>query len=149
MEKKSLEESKEGKPTDAVPSPCPLCGTTDTERSAISSLDTLLQSHLELCAVLRLVGRQLLRYEHEHNHPFDKLRTALRRAENIQHALKLLETHPKALKRFDSSDSSGYEPVTNEVPVRKKAQRRNRLRRPRSLRVVRLPPADLASPKST
>ena len=73
---------------------CPHCGTTDADRSVLSSLDNLLRSHLELCTELRQIGRQLLHFEQQDGTPgqksrsLDRMRKVLRRAENIRRSLK-------------------------------------------------------------
>jgi hypothetical protein len=145
MHKRPLKNSKERK-TDEVLSPCPLCGTTYAEKETLSALDALLRSHLELCAILRSVGRRMLRSENEDNVPSDRLRKALRRAENIQHMLKSPEAHPKGVEGSEATDYSASwqgreEPLTDEATAPNDFQRRTRLTRPRSLRIVRLPPA--------
>jgi hypothetical protein len=79
---------------------CPYCGTVDGEKSALSLLDQLLQSHSELSARLRLAGRQMLRFENQGGGSLEKVREALKRADNIRKTLHHLEGLPRAPKNI-------------------------------------------------
>jgi hypothetical protein len=73
-------------PVEAAP-PCPYCGTTHSEKFALSLVDQLYHSHAELSASLRLAGRQMLRFELQGHESLERIRKVLRRADNIREAL--------------------------------------------------------------
>jgi hypothetical protein len=123
---------------------CPLCGLANSEKS-LSLMDQLFRSHVELCAGLRLAGRQILRFENQDDQSLRKIRGVLKRADNIRKALIGPNDLPEAL---NNTYELGVEPTTpvsefsshqNDGPVRKSGQKRSRLIRPNSLRIVRFP----------
>jgi hypothetical protein len=126
---------------------CPSCGITDSERSALSLMDQLFRSHVELCAALRSAGRQILRLENQDDQSLRKVRGVLKRADNIRRALIDPNDLPEALNNtyelvVDATtrvDENGIDQAKNDAPIRKSAQRRSRLIRPHSLRIVRFP----------
>lgn len=148
--KRSTQSRVVSQPGDAQPQ-CPYCGITQTEKSAVSLMDQLIRSHSELCATLRLAGRQILQSGTQGNRPLDEIRKVLKRADNIRKALK----HPSELPEASNASAEDEivvdapmlaaefspEQLVNEGPVRKRVQRKTRLARPRSLRLIRFPTA--------
>jgi hypothetical protein len=136
-------------PRDPQPA-CPHCGVTNGQITTSALGDQLLQSHAELCAHLRFIGRQMLRFERQTDGSLDRVRQALRRAENIRKALEssvvapvmtnvnpdeLLLTAPAPGSEI-SANQSGPEPS-----FRKTSPKRARLNKPRSLRLIKFPGA--------
>jgi hypothetical protein len=76
---------------------CPYCGTVNGDKSALSLMDQLSRSHAELCATLRLVGRQMLRFEKQADGSLEKVREVLKRADHIRKALQNPDGSPEAL----------------------------------------------------
>jgi hypothetical protein len=76
---------------------CPYCRIAKGENSDISLLDQLFRSHVELCEVLRLAGRQMLRFEQQGDDPLEKIRAALKRAEHVRKAMESADYSPEAL----------------------------------------------------
>ena len=70
--------------------PCPCCGAKASEPLPLVRYDTLLESHLELCAELRQIGRRLLNSDDEHlssmakSQLLDRMRRVLRRADHFR-----------------------------------------------------------------
>jgi hypothetical protein len=142
--KQSLEVTQPG---DAAPQ-CPYCGTTNVEKSALSLLDSLFQSNVELCAALRSVGRQMLRVERQDDQSLERIRGVLKRADNIRQALTSSDELPEALKTaYDpvvdaptpASEYSSGQAVNDAPAVQQSAPRRKRLIRPYSQRILRFP----------
>ncbi len=136
-------------PHEAAPR-CPYCGTTNSERSALSLMDQLFRSHTELCAALRLAGRQMLRLEQQGDGSLERIRKALKRADNVRKMLEIPDESRAAIKNLKNIDEIVVEapPSAAECspdqgiensPMRKNVQKRTRLTRPNSLRVVRFP----------
>jgi hypothetical protein len=105
-------------------------------------LENLVQSNLELCTALRLIGRQMLRYEKQDGESLNRVRKVLKRAENIRRTLRVpnesLETE-KSETNADSPSEYIPEQEVNEAAVGKDVQRKGRLVRPRSLRLLKFP----------
>jgi hypothetical protein len=107
-------------------------------------LDSLFRSHEELCTVLRLFGRQMLQL-HRDDPSLGRIREVLKRADNIRRQLRVEEESSKHIDELltggatSPSEHSGG-PVINDAPLPKRIQKRNRLTRPYSLRVLRFPP---------
>lgn len=128
---------------------CPYCGTTNSEKSALSLslMDQLFRSHTELCAALRLAGRQMSGLEKQSAESLETIRKVLRRAGNIRNALKRPDELPDGPKNvYDlvvdaPSPVAAYtaEETIDERPTRKAVPRKNRLMRPRSQYVLRFP----------
>jgi hypothetical protein len=133
-------------PGEAAP-PCPYCGTTHNEKFALSLLDQLFQSHAELSAVLRLAGRQMLRFEMQGHESLERIRKALKRADNIREALENCDEPPPAGKTpYELRVSAppqlavfGSEQVLRESPIPKSPQRRKRPVSPRPPGLFRIP----------
>ena len=151
-----MKPSKRRKPTRAVTEPraaaprCPYCGITDSEKSALSLMDQLVRSHTELCAALRLTGRQMLRLEKQGDGSLERIRKVLKRADNVRKVLEIPDESREAAKNLKNIDevavevptpASEYSPdqVVDNGSKRKSVQRRTRLTRPNALRVVRFP----------
>ena len=77
---------------------CPHCGVVVSEKSPLALMDQLVRSHTELCSTLRLVGRQLLRFEHQGDESLEKVREILKRGDNIRKALQSSDGLPEALE---------------------------------------------------
>lgn len=152
--KKTLKRRKQGqgvKQPGAVHTHCPHCLTLDSEQSALSLVDTLYRSQTELCATLRLVGRQLLQFEEQDDGLLDKVRDVLKRAENIQQTVRsesvlsdaLIEPalYGSGLEAETPIRVSAYSPaqVSGEGMMPKPGQRRSRLQRPHALRIIKFP----------
>jgi len=148
--------SKRRKPSRAVTEPreaasrCPYCGIANSEKSALSLMDQLVRSHIELCAALRLAGRQVLRFGAQSDESLERIRKVLKRADNLRQVLKIADESPEAVKNLRNIDELVVEAPTSaaerspdqgieDSPMRKIVQRRTRLTRPNSLRVVRFP----------
>jgi hypothetical protein len=116
---------------------CPYCGTPEGEKAALPIIDQLLRSHAELCAALRVAGRQILRFEQPGDESLEKVREVLKRAENIR---KVLETRG-ALPEIPAEAASelSAEPAMSDPPMRKPAPNKAHLDRPVSLRLIRFP----------
>jgi hypothetical protein len=142
MAKKSLERSTENlmipQASELLP-PCPLCGTSNAEKSALSSFCDLVHSHTELCAALRSVGRQMLQLPKQDGQSLERMRIVLKRADNIRQTLQLPDEYLEPPKRIDPLlVSSPSEQAISDAPIRKSVQKR-RMSRPRSLRIVKFP----------
>jgi hypothetical protein len=144
LHKQSRMITQQGKPQNH----CPYCGLVNQESAAVSLMDQLSRSHFELCASLRLAGRQMLRFEKQDDESLERIRKVLKRADNIRGVLQRLDESgesPKAMDEDELADASSLasqyttDQVVNEVAIRKSVQRKNRLTRPRSLRVIRFP----------
>lgn len=130
-------------------SQCPYCGTTTNEKAALYLMDQLFRSHTELCATLRLAGRQMLQFEPHADESLETIRKVLKRADNLRKALQNAEQLPAAVQPVDAeelvvdaqSPASDVEKIVNEAPRRKGVQKRTPLARPRSLRIVSFPNA--------
>src|ERR1700727_1785394 len=133
------------KPGDVAP-PCPYCGTTHSAKYALSLMDQLFQSHAELSAVLRLAGRQMLRFEMQGHESLGRIRKALRRADNIREALESSDEPPLAGKtQFELKVNAptlveyGSEQILSSGPIRKSPQRRKVPVGPQLQRIFRIP----------
>ena len=123
---------------------CPYCGTTQDERSTLSILENLVQSQAELCLVLRLAGRQLLPFAKQDDQTLERIRKALKRAENIRKTVGSPEEPQRdadELSAATETPASGYIPdlPLDDAPIRKSAQKKSRLTRPYSLAVLKFP----------
>jgi len=151
-----MKPSKRRKPSRAVSQPreaaplCPYCGTANSEKSALSDMDQLVRSHTELCAALRLAGRQMLRFETQGDGSLERIRKVLKRADNIRKVLEIPDESREAVKNLRNIEEIVVEApapaaerspdqVVDDGSNRKSVQRRTRLTRPHSLRVVRFP----------
>ena len=134
------------KPGDVAP-PCPYCGTTHSAKYALSLMDQLFQSHAELSAVLRLAGRQMLRFEMQGHESLERIRKVLRRADNIREALESSDEPPLAEKtQFELKVNApalvseyGSEQILSSGPIRKSPQRRKAPIGPQLQRIFRIP----------
>jgi len=146
MGKKQLKRFKENRtvpPSHEFLPSCPLCKTTNPEKAALAAFDDLLQSHAELCSVIRSVGRQMLQIEKPDRHSLDRLRIVLKRADNIRQTLRLQDEYQENLKKqqLDAScapSEGSSEQTINEAAIQK-SKARGHLSRPRSIRIVRSP----------
>jgi len=128
---------------------CPYCGTMNNESAALSLMDQLFLSHTELYATLRLAGRQILQSDKQSDGSLERIRKVLKRADNMRKALQSADELPETLKKMDEEElvvnapetASEYGPdeVVNAGPAPKGVQKRTRLTRPRSLRIIRFP----------
>lgn len=114
---------------------CPSCGTVNGAESALSLMDQLARSHAELCATLRLVGRQMLRFEKQTDGSLQKVREVLKRADHIRKALQspdgLPEAHPKTdQEKLVVKARKPAAAVGKSVPKRARS---------RSLHIIRFP----------
>jgi hypothetical protein len=116
---------------------CPYCGTPDGEKSALPIIDQLLRSHAELCATLRVAGRQILRFEQPGDESLEKVREVLKRAENIRKVLETRGALPEITAEVASELTT--EPAMTDPPMRKPAPNKPHLNRPVSLRLVPFP----------
>jgi hypothetical protein len=134
------------KPGDVAP-PCPYCGTTHSAKYALSLKDQLFQSHAELSAVLRLAGRQMLRFEMQGHESLERIRKALRRADNIREALESSDQPPNAAKTPyelrvcppTQVSTHGSEQILSAAPIRKTPQRKKRPVGPQPQVIFRIP----------
>jgi hypothetical protein len=152
MGKKSSRRRSQGQvvtqPGEAQPH-CPYCGRMNNERAALSLMDQLFLSHTELYATLRLAGRQILQSDKQSHGSLEKIRKVLKRADNMRKALQSADELPETLKKMDQDElavnapetASEYGPdkAVNGGPAPKNVQKRTRLARPRSLRIIRFP----------
>lgn len=132
---------------------CPYCLTSNSDKPALSLVDELCRSQTELCATLRLAGRQLLQFEKQGDGLLDKVREVLKRAENIQKTMRSESDLSEALSVaavFGSglavetsmpASESEYSPdqATSEDMLPKTGRRRSRLQRPHALRIIKFP----------
>ncbi len=107
-------------------------------------LDSLLESHGELCATLRQVGRQLLHIENRGDHSLDKIRSVLKRAENLRRTLRISsEMQQGKDELFGAAETSDFESnpgnAATEAPSRETVQKKGRLTRPRSFDILKFP----------
>ena len=129
-------------PVEAAP-PCPYCGTTRSEKFALSLMDQLYQSHAELSTALRLAGRQMLRFELQGHESLERIRKVLRRADNIREALESSEEPMLAGKHeFElkvNAPALVSEQILSSGPIRKSPQRRKHPVGPQLQRIFRIP----------
>jgi hypothetical protein len=120
---------------------CVHCGTTNLENPDLSLIDQLVRSHAELSAALRWTGRQMLRFEHHDHDALEKIRETLRRAENIRRTLSTSADSPPDLKPTEESRVNPQAVVSQCSDQRnfKSTQRKTRLSRAHSLRVIKFP----------
>jgi hypothetical protein len=112
---------------------CPYCGTVSGDNSTLSLMDQLSRSHAELCATLRLVGRQMLPFEKQADGSLEKVREVLKRADNIRKALQSPDGLPDALQKTDQEKlvvKARKPAASTSVPKRAGS---------RSLHIVRFP----------
>jgi hypothetical protein len=110
----------------------------------LSLMDKLFQSHADLCDALRLAGRQLLPVEEKGSESLERIRSVLKRADNVRKALVTFNQWPEALEDVHQSmaaSASEYivEHGTADVLLPKGVQKRNSLTRTNSLRVLKFP----------
>jgi hypothetical protein len=117
-----------------VASGCPHCGATVAEKRALGMVDALIRSQAELCAMLRLAGRQLLQFTNEDDQSLERIRVVLKRAENIHKTVTLSEPSTDVDERSEplAVSVSGYIPdlALSEVPERLHKVQRKALTRP-------------------
>src|ERR1700678_3071557 len=98
MGKKSSKRRKQGRTT-IQPGETALLslfdGIPQDDKSILSLMDSLFQSHAELCTALRLAGRQLLRVEDPGAESLEKIRNVLKRAANVRKAFIGLTDGPE------------------------------------------------------
>jgi hypothetical protein len=127
------------------PEVCIYCGITNTEDLASSVVDQLVRSHAELRTALRLAGRQILRLQRQDQSLLEKIRDTLKRADNIVKTFGVPQDLQEEQKNVDAYATHLPQVVSffpalqtkSEQPVSKHAPKRNRLYRPRLLRVVK------------
>lgn len=129
---------------------CPYCGITNSEKSALSLMDQLFLSHTELCAALRLAGRQMLRFETERDGSLERIRRVLKRADNVRKGLEIpgeLREAARNLRNIDEltveapASALEYSPAQDaaDSQIRKSVQRRTRRTRANLPLVVKFP----------
>jgi hypothetical protein len=99
------------------------------DKSILSLMDNLFQSHAELCSALRLAGRQLLRVEQPGAESLEKIRTVLKRAANVRKALVGRTEGPETL------DSQ----IMDRAPIPKSVRKGTNPGRRQSPVVIRFP----------
>jgi hypothetical protein len=113
-------------------------------------MDQLVLSHTELCAALRLAGRQMLRFSTQRDGSLERIRKVLKRADNLRKVLEIPDESREALQNLKNIDEIAVEGPTSaaecnpdqglaDSAIRNSVQRRSRLTRPNSMRVVRFP----------
>ena len=121
---------------------CPYCGTPEGEKAALPLIDQLLRSHAELCATLRLAGRQILRFEQPGDESLEKVREVLKRAENIRKVLETRGALPEITADLASeliTEPAMTDPAMTDPAMGKPAPTKTHLNRPVSLRLIRFP----------
>ena len=118
---------------------CPYCGGTAQEQDPSSGLDGIYRSHAELCTALRLVGRQILRYQKQDEQNVEKIRRVLERADHIRKSLRIPEPAetPDEMERVLAA-AAEFNAALADVPRpagSKRNSRRSRLNAP----VLRFP----------
>lgn len=124
---------------------CPYCGT-HSDKFALSLMDQLFQSHAELSAVLRLAGRQMLRFEMQGHESLERIRKVLKRADNIRQVLESSDEpaqpgKPQYELRVNAPtqvSEYGSEQILTG-PIRKSPQRRKHPISPHPQRIFRIP----------
>jgi hypothetical protein len=127
------------------PEVCAYCGIANTEDLALSVVDQLVRSHAELRTALRLAGRQILRLQRQDQNLLEKIRETLKRADNIVKTFGVPQDLQEEQKNVEAYATHAPQVVSffptvqtkSEKPVSKHAAKRNRLYRPRLLRVVK------------
>jgi len=124
-------------PNRRSPAELPLLRNTRRREICIADHRSVTPIHAELCATLRVAGRQILRFEQPGDESLEKVREVLKRAENIR---KVLETRG-ALPEITAEVASELitEPAMTDPPMRKPAPNKPHLNRPVSLRLVPFP----------
>ena len=88
-------------PNRVKPIPLPVLWDNDPARKLpCPMMDQLFRSHTELCATLRLAGRQMLQFEQQADESLERIRKVLKRADNIR---KALENPPSNCQRRPST----------------------------------------------
>jgi hypothetical protein len=125
---------------------CPNCGKTNVDKQALLDLESLVHSHVELCAALRLIGRQLLNFEKQDSYLLNKVREVLKQAENVRRTLDIPNVSGEPDNSLDepaappiTPSEDGIVPKTIDNQPRSGVQRKGRLTRPRSLRILKFP----------
>ncbi len=147
MGKKSSRRRKQGRtltPAREGALQYPFGATAKDEKLILSLMDRLFQSHAELCVVLRLAGRQLLRVEKQGDESLDKIRKVLKRADHVRKALIGLNEWPETLETMHqsvvaSASEYGFGQLTEDGTTRKSVQKGDGLTAPRSSRVIKFP----------
>jgi hypothetical protein len=108
---------------------CPYCGTIETTKPVESiHILRLIQSNVELCGALRLVGREMLRLEDEGSESLDWIRNVLKNADSLRAALT--DTYRSPMKGKPHNPRKSL----------KKAERVEKpLTRPKSLGILEFP----------
>ena len=147
---KRLKASRADTQTPDASSRCPYCGITKSEKSALYLMDRLVRSHTELCAALRLAGRQMLRFETQNDGSLERIRKVLKHADNMSKVLEMPEEAwgaARNLRNIDeftveaptSAAESSPKQGTEDNPIRKSVQRRPRRTRLNLPLVVKFP----------
>jgi hypothetical protein len=107
----------------------------------LSLTENLLRSHAELCAALRLAGRQILRLKGDQE-SLNRIRQALKNAETLRSMWKNPERTEAVIPA--SPAETGTEPVATEASQAANPDRKRpgRLTRPHPHRVLRFPSGD-------
>jgi hypothetical protein len=98
----------------------------------------------------------MLQLDTQGKRPLDEIRKALKRADNILKALKNPGELPKTQNGIAEEEELAVdvpalaaevtpEKVVNEGPTRKSAERKTRLTRPRSLRLIKFPTGEMVA----
>lgn len=119
-------------------------GMPQDDKSILSLMDNLFQSHAELCTALRLAGRQLLRVEQPGAESLEKIRTVLKRAANVRKAFIGLTEGPEALDNMHKSaaaSASEYNRnrIMDQAAIPKSVQKGTNPGRRQSPVVIRFP----------
>ena len=99
---------------------CPYCGIPNVAQMDLYALDNLFQSHYELCAALRFIGRKILDLDLEKrdNLAADRIRAVLRRADNIRRQLRIpppsREPEPEPSIEFQASSTASAEASSDQ-----------------------------------
>jgi hypothetical protein len=110
-------------------------------------MDQLLRSHAELCATLRLAGRQMLQFEKQGDESLDRIRKVLRRADNVRKALPSpgeVPDGPTSVQDTLGGDAPvaghSHDKVLNGTPIRKSVRKKPVPASHRTLRLITFPP---------
>lgn len=114
------------------------------ETESINTLDSslaesLVRSHAELCAVLRLAGRQILRLDGDRE-SLEKIRQTLKKAEALRRLWRSPERKDPAIPVPVEAPAPEETVAPENVEEKPERKRAGRLTRPHPHRILRFPP---------
>jgi hypothetical protein len=147
MGKKSSKRRKQGRTTiqpGETALPNLFDGMPHDDKSILSLMDNLFQSHAELCSALRLAGRQLLRVEQPGAESLEKIRTVLKRAANVRKALMGRTEGPETFEDMHksavaSASDHNRNQIMDQARIPKSVQKGTNPGRRQSPVVIRFP----------